>query len=390
MQKARVFAIDDEEEMLENYVRLLTKMGYHCLPQRDSKAAIEEIEHLEPDIVLTDLRMPGMDGLELLDKVKELNPNLPVIIVTAYGDIPTAVESVKKGAFDFITKPFSFDQLRITLDRAKRYKILTDENKRLKEQLRFSSDQTIIGRSKRMQEILEVIDRVAITDANILITGESGTGKEMVARTIHSKSLRSQKPFVPVDCAALPENLLESELFGFEKGAFTGANTTKKGLIETAHGGILFLDEVGEMSIRLQAKLLRTLQERVVRRLGSNRFIPVDIRIISATNRDLKRAVQDGSFREDIYYRLNVIHIDIPPLRERRDDIPLFILHFLKRFSEVYKKEVDSISKEAMAALEGYPWPGNVRELQNVIERAVIMNDTGMIDLKDLPEGLRI
>ncbi|MFN3479002.1 MAG: sigma-54-dependent transcriptional regulator [Thermodesulfovibrionales bacterium] len=389
MRKARILAIDDEEEMLNNYYRLLNKMGYDCLTQTDGKKALEMIDSFDPDIVISDLRMPDINGLDLLEKIRELNAAIPVILVTAYGDIPTAVESVKRGAFDFITKPFSSEQLRITLDRALKYKNLTDENRQLREQLKVCSDLDIIGKSAGMCEVTEVVNRVASTDANILLTGESGTGKEMVAKVIHSRSRRSAKPFVPVDCAALPENLLESELFGYEKGAFTGANTMKKGLLETAHEGTLFLDEIGEMSLSLQAKLLRTLQERVVRRLGSNKFIPVDIRIISATNRDLKKAVQQGSFREDLYYRLDVIHIHIPPLRERKEDIPLLAIHFLKRFNSIHKKNVDSISPRAMSALEAYGWPGNVRELQNVIERAVIMTVSGRIEIEDLPENLR-
>lgn len=389
MGKARILAIDDEEEMLKNYSRLLSKMGYDCLTEADSKKALEMIDSFDPDVVISDLRMPDMSGLDLLGNIRELDPAIPVILVTAYGDIPTAVESVKRGAFDFITKPFSFEQLRITLDRALKYKTLTDENRKLKEQLRVCSDLDIIGKSAPMREVIEVVSRVASTDANILLTGESGTGKEIVARVIHSRSLRSTKPFVPVDCAALPENLLESELFGYEKGAFTGAHTMKKGLLETAYEGTLFLDEIGEMSLSLQAKLLRTLQERVVRRLGSNKFIPVDIRIISATNKDLKKAVQEGSFREDLYYRLNVIHIHIPPLRERKEDIPLLALHFLKRFSSIHKKRVDSVSPGAMLALEAYQWPGNVRELQNVMERAVIMTVSGRIEIEDLPDNLR-
>jgi len=388
MQKARILVIDDEEDMLENYARLLNKMGYECLTQKDGNIAIDMIDSYEPDIILSDLRMPDVEGLDILDRVKKIHPDIPFIIVTAYGDIPTAVESVKKGAFDFITKPFSPEQLKITLERALKYKNLTDENRKLREQLGSCFNFEIIGKSRAIREVIEVVNRVAITDANILLTGESGTGKEMIARIIHSKSPRSQGPFIPVDCAAIPENLLESELFGYEKGAFTGAHTMRKGLLESANGGTLFLDEIGEMTLALQAKLLRTLEDRVVRRLGSNRFIPVDIRIIAATNRDLKKAVQEGTFRNDLYYRLNVIHIHIPPLRERREDIPLLVLHFLKKFSNLHKKKVISISSEALSVLEDYPWPGNVRELQNVIERAVIMSDGERIELKDLPNSL--
>jgi len=388
MQKPRILVIDDEEDMLENYARILSRMGYECLTQKNGSIAIDMIDSYGPDVILSDLRMPDMEGLDILDRLKKIHPDIPFIIVTAYGDIPTAVESVKRGAFDFITKPFSSEQLKITLERALKYKGLTDENRKLKEQLGSCFNLEIIGKSHVIREVIEVVNRVAITDANILLTGESGTGKEMVARIIHSKSPRSKGPFIPVDCAALPENLLESELFGYEKGAFTGAHTMRKGLIESANEGTLFLDEIGEMPLGLQAKLLRTLQDRMVRRLGSNRFTPVDIRIIAATNRDLKKAVQEGIFRNDLYYRLNVIHINIPPLRERREDIPLLVLHFLKKFNNLHKKKVISISPEAMSVIEDYPWPGNVRELQNVIERAVIMSDSERIELKDLPNGL--
>ncbi|MEW6410429.1 MAG: sigma-54 dependent transcriptional regulator [Nitrospirota bacterium] len=388
MSKGKILVIDDEEEMLENYLRLLKKLNYDCIAQKDSGKAIKELELHNPDVILTDLRMSGKSGLEVLDAAKEINPETPVILITAYGDIPTAVESIKRGAFDFIAKPFSTDQLRIVLERAMKYKMLSDENKRLKEELMTSSMGELIGNSEVMREVNEIIKRVSLTDANILITGESGTGKEMVARLIHARSQRKSKPFIPVDCVALPENLLESELFGYEKGAFTGANTSRPGLLEATQGGTLFLDEVGEMPLTLQAKLLRTIQEREVRRLGSSKFIAIDIRIISATNRDLKKSVSEETFRDDLYYRLNVIRVLVPPLRNRREDIPLLALYFLHKFNDMHKKNVKGISSDAMVILENYSWPGNVRELQNVIERAVVMCDGEKINIRDLPEEI--
>lgn len=387
VNKGRILVIEDDEEMLENYSRLLKRMDYECIMEKDSVKAAEELSRLSPDVILTDLRMPGKSGFDILSASKELNPDMPVILITAYANISTAVEAVKQGAFDFIAKPFTSEQLRIAIERAMRQKTLTDENKQLKEQLKASSMiDEIIGKSPAIQEVIEVIKRVSQTDANILITGESGTGKELVAKAIHARSLRKPEPFIPVDCAALPENLLESELFGYEKGAFTGANTSKPGLFETAHGGTLFLDEIGEIPMTMQAKLLRAIQERQVRRLGSNKFISIDVRIISATNREIKKSVQEKTFREDLYYRLNVIQISVPPLRERRGDIPVLALHFMDRFAALNKKDIRSISPDAMGVMENYSWPGNVRELQNIMERAVVLCDADKITIEDLPK----
>lgn len=391
VNKGRILVIEDDEEMLENYSRLLKRMDYECIVEKDSVKAAEELSRLSPDVILTDLRMPGKSGLDILTASRELNPDLPVILITAYANIPTAVEAVKQGAFDFIAKPFTSEQLRIAIERAMRQKTLTDENRQLKEQLKaFSMIDEIIGKSPAIQEVIEVIKRVSKADANILITGESGTGKELVAKAIHARSLRKSETFVPVDCASLPENLLESELFGYEKGAFTGANTSKPGLFETAHGGTLFLDEIGEIPMTMQVKLLRAIQERQVRRLGSNKFISIDVRIISATNREIKKSIQGKIFREDLYYRLNVIHISVPPLRERRGDIPVLALHFMDRFAVLNKKDIRSISPDAMEVLERYSWPGNVRELQNIMERAVVLCDADKITIEDLPKEVRM
>lgn len=388
MVKAKVLVIDDEEEMLENYSRIIRRIGHDCIIEKDSSRAIEKLKKLEPDIVLTDLKMPGKNGMEVLASSLEINPGVPVILITAFADIPTAVESVKGGAFDFISKPFSSEQLGLVLERALRQKRLFDENRKLKERLRIDSLQEIIGKSHAIQEICGVIQRVAETDANILITGESGTGKEMVAKAIHERSVRRAGPFVTIDCAALPENLLESELFGYEKGSFTGATSNRQGLFEIAHGGTLFLDEIGEIPLTMQAKLLRSVQERQVKRIGSNSLIQIDVRILSATNRDLRKCVQEKTFREDLFYRLNVIHIKVPPLRERTGDIPVVASHFLSKFAELNNKNVTGISSDAMEVLENYSWPGNVRELQNVIERAVVLSDSDRINITDLPREI--
>lgn len=389
MHKGKILVIEDDVEMLENYSRLIKRMDYECITEKDSEKAVKELGQLSPDVILTDLRMPGKSGFDILNVSKELNPDIPVILITAYANISTAVEAVKQGAFDFIAKPFSSEQLRIAIERAMRQKILADENKRLKEQLKASSMiDEITGKSPAIQEVAEIIKRVSQTDANILVTGESGTGKELVAKAIHARSLRESMPFVPVDCAALPENLLESELFGYEKGAFTGANTSKPGLFETAHGGTLFLDEIGEIPMTMQAKLLRAIQERQVRRLGSNKFISIDVRLISATNRDIKKGILGKTFREDLYYRLNVIQINVPPMRERRGDIPVLTLHFVSKFAALNKKNITGISPDAMEVLESYLWPGNVRELQNIMERAVILCDADKITMGDLPKEI--
>lgn len=388
MTKAKVLVVDDEEEMLENYSRIIRRIGHDCSVEKDSSRAIERLKRLEPDIVLTDLRMPGKSGMDVLASSLEINPGVPVILITAFADIPTAVASVKGGAFDFISKPFSSEQLGLVLERALRQKRLFDENRKLKEQLKIDSLQEIIGKSHAIQEIRGMIQRVSETDANILIAGESGTGKERVAKALHGRSARRSGPFVTIDCAALPESLLESELFGYEKGAFTGAASSRQGLFELAHGGTLFLDEIGEIPLSMQAKLLRAVQERQVKRLGSNTLIHIDVRILSATNRDLRRCVQEKTFREDLFYRLNVISLKVPPLRERAGDIPVLVSHFLHTFAELNNKSVTGISAEAMEVLENYSWPGNIRELKNIIERAVVLCDTDRINVGDLPREI--
>jgi DNA-binding NtrC family response regulator len=385
MVKPIIMVVDDDEGMLENYSRLLARMGYECVAENDGTTALEKLKLVKPDVLLTDLKMPGKNGFDILNSSREACSDIPVILVTAYGSIPTAVEAVKRGAFDFISKPFSSEQLLIVLERAVRQKSLCDENKQLRERLAESRPGELVGNSPALKEILGLINRVSETDANILITGESGTGKELVAKAIHQRSARRSRPFIPIDCAALPENLLESELFGYEKGAFSGAAGSKPGLFESAEGGTLFLDEIGEMPPAMQAKLLRAIQERQVRRLGSTKLISIDVRILSATNRDLKKRAAEGAFRGDLFYRLDVIRLHVPPLRERKGDIPLLTQYFIGKFSQAHGKNVSGMSSDAMNVLEKHAWPGNIRELQNVVERAVVLTQGAQIGMSDLP-----
>jgi len=389
-ERERILVIDDEEDMLVNCGRMLTRFGYEPLTATDGTAGLEILQRERPALVLTDLRMPGMDGMEVVRAAKAADPNVIVIMTTAFATLESAVEAIKEGAYDYLTKPFTADQLRLIIDRALTQRRLQEENQRLRQQLQQTYRfENIIGRSMAMTEVYEVIKKVASSEANILILGESGTGKELIARCLHANSRRAEKPFIPVDLASLPENLLESELFGHERGAFTGAHATRAGLFEAAQGGTVFLDEIGELSPNLQAKLLRVLQEREVRRVGGNRVIEVDVRVISATNRDVHAAVGKGTFREDLYYRLNVISIPLPPLRERKGDVPLIAYHYLQKYAAASGKEIHGIAPAALDLLEAYHWPGNVRELQNVIERAAVLTDGDQIRPQDLPDHLR-
>ena len=388
--KEKILIIDDEAEILDNCRRILERAGFDCMLLRESENFARVLKEESPDLVLTDLRMPKKDGMSILKEAKAVDPDIVVLLFTAYGTIKSALEACKLGAFDYIQKPFSAEQLRLAVNRGIKQKRLSDENRYLRSQLKEAYGfNRIIGNSAALREILELVKKVSRTDANILISGDSGTGKELIARGIHTNSDRSQSPFVPVDCASLPENLLESELFGHEKGAFTDAHVTRPGIFEYANGGTLFLDEIGELAVALQAKLLRALQERQVRRVGGRKLINVDVRIISATNRSLPEAIAEGKFREDLFYRLNVISIPLPPLMERKDDIPLLANHYLKHYGKSRKNEIEGISKKAMALMERYHWPGNVRELQNVMERAVSLTDHKIISPEDLPEQLR-
>ena len=391
IHKEKILIIDDEAEMLDNCCRILKRSGFDCLLLQESENLTQILKGEPPDLILTDLRMPKKDGMSVLKEAKAIDPDIVVLLFTAYGTIKSALEACKLGAFDYIPKPFSAEQLRIAVNRGIKQKRLSDENKYLRSQLKEAYGfNRIIGNSAALRAVLELVKKVSRTDANILIAGDSGTGKELIARGIHTNSDRSQSPFVPVDCASLPENLLESELFGHEKGAFTDAHVTRPGIFEYANGGTLFLDEIGELTVTLQSKLLRVLQERQVRRVGGRRLLNVDVRIISATNRSLPEAIEEGKFREDLFYRLNVISIPLPPLRERKDDIPLLANHYFKHFSKSSKNEIQGISKKAMELMERYHWPGNVRELQNVMERAVSLTDSKIIGPKDLPEQIRL
>jgi DNA-binding NtrC family response regulator len=386
----RILILDDEPDMLENCRRILGAVGYECLTTTDPHVGLKLLETEHPDLLLTDLRMPTMGGLEILKRARAIDPLRPVIMLTAFATVESAVEAMKEGAFHYLAKPFTMDQLKLTVERGMEQRRLAVENVNLREQLRgVYGFENIIGRSAALQQVLELVRKAARSDANILILGESGTGKELVARAIHANSGRAAQPFVPVDCASLPENLLESELFGHERGAFTGAMNAKLGLMELADTGTLFLDEIGELPAGLQAKLLRALQEREIRHVGGTRQIPVDIRVVSATNRDLKNQLPDGDFREDLYYRINVVDIPLPPLRERKGDITLLAHFSLKKFTEKSGNPIHGFEPEVLAALEAYAWPGNVRELQNVIERACALADGERVTLLDLPEHLR-
>jgi two-component system response regulator HydG len=384
MSDTTIVIVDDEPDMVENCARILRRAGHRCLTATDPHRALALVESDAPDLLLSDLKMPGMDGIELLRRAHDVDPSLPVIMITAFASIESAVAAVKEGAFDYLPKTFTVDQLQVSVERALRQRHLQVENRNLRDQLQATFGlENVIGRSPAMTRIFELVKKAARSDANILIGGESGTGKELIARAVHANSPRVSQPFVPVDCASLPEQLLESELFGHEKGAFTGAIKTKPGLIEMAHRGTLFLDEIGEMPMALQSKLLRAVQERQVRRVGATSLVNVDVRIVSATNRDLREAVTRGQFREDLYYRFNVIAIQLPPLRERAGDVTLLAHAFLKKFGQ---ERITGFDDEALAALEAYGWPGNVRELQNVVERACALVDGDVVKRRDLPE----
>lgn len=380
----KVLIIDDELEMAQTCARLLRPLQLECSIQTNGLKAMEQISNEPFDIVLTDLRMPECSGMDIVKAVNEGKRKPLVIMITGFGSVDVAVEAIKNGAFDFLTKPFSGDQLRVCVERALREISLKDENEHLKDQIRAAYPfANIIGRSPSIQAAFSLVHKVAGTDVNVLILGESGTGKELFARSIHTNSQRIAKPFVPIDCASLPENLLESELFGYEKGAFTGAAQMKTGLIELAQGGTLFLDELGELGLGLQSKLLRVLQERSFRRLGGKQWIDVDVRVLAATNLNLEQAMMEKRFREDLYYRLNVVTLKLPSLRERIEDIPILAHEFLRQANDRLGRSVKGISEQAMQLLVSYHWPGNIRQLKNAIERAVVLCETPTILAQD-------
>ena len=380
-----ILVVDDEPNYLVVLSELLKDEGFEVLTAQRGEEAFRIVEEADLDLVITDMRMPGMDGVELLRTIKLYNANLPVIMITAFGEVEKAVIAMKAGAYNYLVKPFNNEELLVNIRKAIEHYSLLRENLRLRDEARIRYGfASIIGKNARMQEIYRLIEKVAPTPASVLITGESGTGKELVARAIHVNSPREKAPFISVNCAALPETLLESELFGHERGAFTGATSLRKGRFELADSGTLFLDEIGDMPLTLQSKLLRILQERSFERVGGDRSINVDVRIITATNRDLKNEVDEGRFREDLYYRLNVLHIHMPPLRERADDIPMLAEHFINKFSTMLNKPDLKISGEALRYLVGLPWEGNVRELENTIERAAILCSGNIIKPEDV------
>jgi DNA-binding NtrC family response regulator len=384
-EKMSIMIVDDEMIVRESLLHWFEKYGHRVEAAASGFEALERLEKCPFDLLFVDIKMPGMNGIDLLGKVKEEYPDTIVVVITAYGSIETAVNAMKMGAADYLLKPFKPEQLSLVIEKVTHQKRLVSEYEyvrgRLEQATRFEN---IIGRSPAMQEVFDLIPEVAQSDSSVLIVGETGTGKELVAKAIHAKSKRSQRPFVAINCGAMPDTLLESELFGHQKGAFTGAARSRKGFLEVATGGTLFLDEIGEISPKMQVDLLRVLEDKKIIRIGDRQAIDVDFRLISATSRDLEKEVAEGAFREDFFYRINVILIRIPPLRKRRADIPLLIRHFLTKYSQETTKRVDHVTGDAMKLLQGYDWPGNVRELENAVERAVVLSRSRTLGRKDL------
>ena len=387
--QARILVVDDERSMQEFLELFFRGEGYEVTTAGDVESALLHLEGDEFDVVITDIQLPGGSGLDILCAVQDGSPESVVIMITAFASTETAIAAMKQGAYDYITKPFKVDEIRIVVEKALEKKLLSMENRRLRSALRSQSrNRSIIGNSSAIRRVYDLIDQVSATKANVLISGESGTGKEMVARAIHEGGNRKERPFVAVNCAAIPENLLESELFGHVKGAFTGAVQNKPGLFEAADTGTVFLDEVAELPLALQVKPLRVIQEKTIRRVGGTSDRRVDIRIVAATNRQLLEEVGAGRFREDLFYRLNVIEIPLPPLRDRTDDIPLLVNHFIEKYSRDLEKEVSEVSPKAMERILAYRFPGNVRELENVIERAAALSRDPVIQVDSLPPSL--
>ncbi|MDD4873758.1 MAG: sigma-54 dependent transcriptional regulator [Dehalococcoidales bacterium] len=386
-KKTKIILVDDEEIIRRSFFDWLDDIGYSVFMAGNGVEALQIIKDEKPNIAIVDLIMPGMAGVDVLKRAKEICPGIEVIIMTAYGSIPTAINAMREGAFDYIEKPFCPEKAEILIEKIIEHQRIVEENTLLHHKLneRYSFE-NIIYKSSKMQGVIELVKVVAKSNATVLITGESGTGKELVARAIHNHSYRHDKLFVAISCAALPESILESELFGHEKGSFTGAHIQRKGKFEIANNGTLFMDEIGDMSASIQVHLLRVLEEKEFTRVGGNELVKVDVRLVSATNKDMKEAIAKGKFREDLYYRLNVVNIELPPLRNRKEDIPLLTRYFLKRFAIENRKEIVDFSPEAVDHLLKYEWPGNVRELENVIERAVILAKNNIINLDDLPQ----
>lgn len=383
---AQILIVDDERSMREFLSILLKKEGHDVDTSPDASSAQTAVTKKSYDLVITDLKMPDGSGIEVLAAAKKIRPETEVVVITAFGTTESAVEAMKLGAYDYISKPFKVDEIKITVQKTLEKAALARENRELRKKLEaVEQGCEILGRSTEIQKLFSILQRIAPTGVTVLVYGESGTGKELVARRLHTLSGLSG-PFIAVNCSAIPEGLMESELFGHVKGSFTGAVNDKKGLFEEAQGGTIFLDEVGELPLHLQPKLLRVLQESKVKRVGGNREIPVEVRVVSSTNRDLKEEVQRGAFREDLYYRLNVIGLEIPPLRKRRSDIPLLAHHFLVKYSKLFGRSINGFSREALKALEKYDYPGNVRELENMIERAVALETGGHLCAENLPQ----
>ena len=386
----KILVVDDERDICRALEFLLSREGYKIVTTHNGQDAVKKIENEEFDLVLSDLKMEGMNGLEVLEKALAINPNLIVIIMTAFASVESAVEAMKKGASDYIVKPFINEDVKMTVKRLLEHKTVVMENLILRQQLSQQLGcKEFVGISPQIFAVFEMLQKVIPTRSNILILGESGTGKGLIAEVVHCNSQRKDKPFISINCSAIPENLLESELFGYKKGAFTGATTDKKGLITMADQGTLFLDEIGDMPLGLQAKILKVIETGEVLPVGDVKSIYADVRIVAATNKNLEEQISKGLFREDLYYRLNVIEVRIPPLRERKEDISVLARHFVEKYSKENNKKLSGISDEAMEILYGYPWPGNIRELRNVIERAVVLAAADKIEPSDLPERIR-
>ncbi|MSR45764.1 MAG: sigma-54-dependent Fis family transcriptional regulator [Planctomycetes bacterium] len=386
----RILVVDDEEAIRSGLAEILVEEGYTVEQAANAEAALARVREELFDLVCTDVRMPGMDGLELVERVKQESPETELIVITGFASLQSAVDAVKRGAEDYLSKPFDLDEVRLTVKRALEKKALRDKQGRLERRVaHLSPGPTLLGRSAAFQRSLQLLDRVAPTSSTVLILGETGTGKELVAREIHRRSPRASEPFIPINCGALPDSLLESELFGYAKGAFTGADKTTQGLFEAADRGTLFLDEIGNISLSMQQRLLRVLEAGELMRLGERKIRKVDVRIVAATNSDLKRDVEKGLFRQDFYYRLRVLSLELPPLRDRMDDLPMLAGHFLQSCAARFHKKIDGFSTASLRALQAHNWPGNIRELENSVEHAAILCVTPLVEVEDLPGELR-
>ncbi len=390
MRERTILLVEDEEYLRENLSEILELHGYKVLAVPSGEVAMETARKRSFNVVLTDLKLPGIGGIEVIQSIKNINPDTACIILTGFGSIESAVDAMRAGAFTYLKKPFEKSELLVTIEKAFEVHSLKEENSKLKNDLKKNHTSAIIGTSSEIQRVRDLIEKVADTDSTVLILGESGTGKELVARALHYGSSRSNKPFVPINCGAIPEDLLESELFGHEKGAFTGAIATKVGRFEAADGGTVLLDEIGDMSPGLQVKILRVLQEKEFERVGGVNPIKVDVRIVAATNQDLEKAVEEKRFRKDLFYRLNVIPVNLPPLRQRHEDIRVLLDHFIENISKRRKKSIKGVTPEAIKIFESYDWPGNIRELENLVERLMVLKDAdSLINHKDLPDKIK-